>query len=148
MRALFADNLAGYTHEQRTTTGYSDVMIEGQLQMLLTPWFRNMSIYDPRPVLRAVKCPVLAVNGEKDLQVSAKLNLTGIAAALNEGGNNDVQIVELPGLNHLFQTCKSGLPTEYGEIQETFSPIALKVIGDWIRQRRKPVEAIPVLKPL
>ncbi|MGZ5528125.1 MAG: hypothetical protein ACXWJB_05605 [Limisphaerales bacterium] len=56
--------------------------------------------------------PVLALNGGKDLQVSARENLAGIAAALDSGGNHDVKTVELAGLNHLFQTCTNGLPAE------------------------------------
>jgi fermentation-respiration switch protein FrsA (DUF1100 family) len=90
--------------------------------------------YDPQPVLTRVRCPVLAINGEKDLQVAADENLPGIRKALETGGNLDVQVVELPGLNHLFQTCTTGAPTEYGQIEETFSPKALKVVSGWIRQ--------------
>jgi hypothetical protein len=41
----------------------------------------------------------------------------------------------LPGLNHLFQTAKTGSPAEYGKIEETFSPVALKTIGDWIAEQ-------------
>jgi fermentation-respiration switch protein FrsA (DUF1100 family) len=80
-----------------------------------------------------VKCPVLAINGEKDLQVSAKDNLPAIRAALEAGGNHSVKTVELPGLNHLFQTCQTGSPTEYSKIEETFNPAALKLVSDWIR---------------
>ena len=102
---------------------------------MLTPWFRYILAYNPSSTLMKVRCPVLALNGEKDLQVSSKDNLSGIAAALKAGDNNDFQTVELPGLNHLFQTCKTGLPMEYGEIEETISPSALKLMADWIRQQ-------------
>ena len=91
--------------------------------------------YDPRPTLRRVQIPVLALNGEKDLQAAPKKNLDGIAAALKEGGNRDFSIVLLPQLNHLFQNSRTGSPTEYGEIEETISPIALKTISDWILKR-------------
>ena len=83
-----------------------------------------------------MKCPVLAINGEKDLQVPPKENLEAIDKALKDGGNKDVTIKELPGLNHLFQPCKSGLPSEYGKIETTFAPEALELIGDWIRKRK------------
>jgi hypothetical protein len=99
---------------------------------LNTPWFRFFLTYDPKPTLRQVKVPVLALNGEKDLQVTPKENLAAIAAALKEGGNRQVQTRELPGLNHLFQTAQTGSPAEYAQIEETLAPVALQQVGDWI----------------
>ncbi len=61
-----------------------------------------------------------------------KENLSLIESALRQGGNEDVAIVELEGLNHLFQTAETGAPSEYATIEETFSPNALAVIGNWI----------------
>lgn len=110
-------------------------LLEGQLRMVLTPWFRHFLDYDPRPALRKVTCPVLALNGEKDLQVDAKANLQAIEAALKEGGNKDVTIQELPNLNHLFQTCKTGAVSEYYAIEETLAPTALETIATWILKR-------------
>ena len=101
-------------------------------QFYLLEWFRFFLRYDPRPTLRRVQIPVLALSGEKDLQSAPKENLDGIAAALKEGGNKNVSIVLLPQLNHLFQTSTTGLPTEYGQIEETIAPVALKTISDWI----------------
>jgi len=75
---------------------------------------------------------VLALNGEKDLQVAARENLPAIEKALKSSGNKYVKTVKLPELNHLFQHCKTGLPAEYSSIEETFSPDALKIISDWI----------------
>jgi uncharacterized protein len=95
-------------------------------------WFRYFITTDPSAFWKKVECPVLALNGEKDLQVSANENLPAIEKALKSSGNNSVKIVKLPGLNHLFQHCKTGLPGEYGTIEETFSPEALKIISDWI----------------
>jgi fermentation-respiration switch protein FrsA (DUF1100 family) len=109
-------------------------MIDGQVKMLLSPWFRDMLSYDPRAALRAVKCPVLAINGEKDLQVSAQENLSAIREALAAGKNQQVKTIELPGLNHLFQACQTGAPAEYSRIEETFDPAALKVVSNWIRE--------------
>ncbi len=109
--------------------------LEGQLSALLTPWFRYFLTYDPRPALLKVTCPVLALNGGRDLQVDSKINLPVIAAALKEGGNRDVTTKEFPNLNHLFQTCKTGAIAEYGTIEETMSPEVLQTIGDWIEQR-------------
>jgi len=95
-------------------------------------WFRSFIAFDPRSSLRKVQCPVLALNGEKDLQVPAKENLAEIDKALKAGGNRNVKTVELPGLNHLFQPCKTGAPSEYASIETTIAPEALKVMGDWI----------------
>jgi uncharacterized protein len=95
-------------------------------------WFRYFIMTDPAIFWEKVKCPVLALNGEKDLQVSSVENLPAIEKALKKAGNKSVKTIELPGLNHLFQHCKTGLPEEYGNIEETFSPEALKIISDWI----------------
>jgi fermentation-respiration switch protein FrsA (DUF1100 family) len=81
---------------------------------------------------------VLALNGSLDLQVPADENLAAIERELRAGGNRDVTVEKLPGLNHLFQTAGTGAPSEYAEIEETFSPAALQRIGDWIVQRVGP----------
>lgn len=93
-------------------------------------WFRYFIMTNPSTFWKKVKCPVLALNGDKDLQVAAGENLPAIKKALKR--NKSVKIVLLPGLNHLFQHCKTGLPAEYNTIEETFSPEALKIISDWI----------------
>ncbi len=95
-------------------------------------WFRYFMVTDPAIFWKKVKCPVLALNGEKDLQVAARENLPAIEKAVRSSGNNSVKTIQLPGLNHLFQHCKTGLPSEYSQIEETFSPEALKIITDWI----------------
>ena len=108
---------------------------EASLRMIMSPWFRFFLTYDPRPALRQVTCPLLAVNGEKDLQVPPAENLKAIAAALKAGGNAKFTVKQLPGLNHLFQTAQSGSPSEYAGIEETIAPAALQLIGDWIQER-------------
>ncbi len=110
---------------------------EAQIKRLFTPWFRYFLTYDPKPALKKVKCPVLVLNGEKDLQVPPKENLKAIEAALKAGGNTNYTIKELPGLNHLFQTAKTGSPMEYMKIEETISPSALAAMGDWILDQTK-----------
>ncbi len=99
---------------------------------LLSPWYREFLSYDPRPALQKVKCPVLALWGSKDLQVPPAENMPAVRKALREGGNRDFEVVELKGLNHLFQTAKTGSPLEYGMIKEGVSPRALRTITDWI----------------
>ena len=98
----------------------------------MTPWVQYFLRYDPVSALQQVKCPVLAVNGSKDLQVTPKENLEAIGAALKNGGNNKVTIKEYPNLNHLFQECTTGLPAEYAIIEQTFSPDVLKDLASWI----------------
>ena len=106
-----------------------------QLEMSLTPWFRSFVRYDPQPVLAKVAVPVLALNGDKDVQVAVKENLAAIAKALREGGNTDVTVKELAGLNHLFQHSETGAIAEYGKLQETFAPQALEEISSWLLTR-------------
>lgn len=95
-------------------------------------WFRYFIMTDPATYWKKITCPVLAMNGEKDLQVAANENLPAIEKALGSGRNKAVKTVRMPGLNHLFQHCNIGLPSEYGSIEETFSPEVLKIISDWI----------------
>ena len=103
------------------------------LAQISTPWFRYFLRYDPAPNLRAIRVPVLAMNGSLDRQVPPAENLAAIRAALKD--DKDVTIVELPGLNHLFQTAKTGAVGEYAEIEETVAPIALDRMATWIEAR-------------
>ena len=103
-----------------------------RINQILSPWFRFFLNYDPRPTLTKVHVPVLALNGEFDTQVPPREDLAAIEQALKDGGNRDYKIVLLPKLNHLFQTSKTGSPSEYGAIEETIAPVALETMGDWI----------------
>ena len=106
--------------------------LDARINEILAPWFRFFLSYDPRPTLMKVHIPVLALNGESDTQVPAHEDLEAIEQALKDGGNRDYKIVLLPKLNHLFQTSRTGSPSEYGAIEETIAPVALETIGDWI----------------
>lgn len=97
------------------------------------PWFRYFLTADPATYWKNVKCPVLALNGEKDLQVAADVNLPAIEKAVKAGGNNNVTVKSFPDLNHLFQHCDTGLPAEYGKIEETMSTEVPDTIARWIR---------------
>jgi pimeloyl-ACP methyl ester carboxylesterase len=108
--------------------------LRGRNAQLLTPWMRYYLSFDPRKALATVRVPVLAVNGTLDGQVLYRENLDAIAAALRTAGNPDVETVELPGLNHLFQTAETGAMAEYSVIEETLSPTALQRVGDWIQR--------------
>jgi pimeloyl-ACP methyl ester carboxylesterase len=117
------------THEEK------DKAVQ-QLKASLNPgsltWLRYFISTDPATFWKKVKCPVLALNGDKDLQVAADENLPAIEKALKAGGNKSVKTMKLPGLNHLFQHSQTGLPSEYGNIEETFSEEVLKIMSDWI----------------
>ncbi len=102
--------------------------------MLTSPWFRFFLDYDPLPVLQALKTPTLALYGQKDLQVPVKFNLAPTQKALEDAGNKDFLVREIPDLNHQFQHCFTGSPTEYAAIEETFSPDALQIVADWVAQ--------------
>ena len=110
----------------------AEVLIKSSIDQLASPWMQYFISYDPAASLRTVKCPVLAINGEKDLQVPSKINLSSIEKYLKEGGNNKVTIKEFPNLNHLFQESTTGSPAEYATIEQTFSPVALLAVSDWI----------------
>lgn len=123
-----ADVPGGMTAEKFAASQTADIM-------KIWPWMKFFMKYDPVTSLKQVKCPVLAVNGAKDLQVPPKANLGPIAAALK--GNKDVTVKEYPGLNHLFQECNTGAPSEYAGISQTFSPVVLEDISKWINARFK-----------
>lgn len=114
-----------------------DDIVQQQMGTITGDWFQYLIVTDPAPALEKVSCPVLAINGSLDLQVPPKANLEGIETAIKKGGNNDVTIIEIPNLNHLFQTTETGSPSEYATLEETFSPIALQAIGDWILEKTK-----------
>ena len=105
-----------------------------QLAAAVSPGYRALLADRPAQTLAQVRCPVLALGGSKDVQVPATRNLAATAAALKAGGNRDVTVKEIFGLNHLFQTAATGGPAEYGSIEETFAPAALQLIGEWLGQ--------------
>jgi pimeloyl-ACP methyl ester carboxylesterase len=134
MKALKAEYLATLTPAERKLADSGEDSSDQSAKALGSPWFRFFLAYDPRPALTRVQCPVLALIGEKDMQVPAKANIPELEKALKSGGNKDFTVRELPHLNHLFQTCENGSVTEYAKIEETFSPSALVLIGKWIAE--------------
>jgi pimeloyl-ACP methyl ester carboxylesterase len=99
------------------------------------PWFRGACSLDPAAILARVAVPMLAINGGLDVQTLAKPNLAAIGRVLGAAGHVDIETIELPGLNHLFQTCKTGAVYEYPSIEETFAPLALETIRRWLDAR-------------
>ena len=134
LREKFYSEYAAMTEEEKSKLGDPEVYINMQIKTIASPWFKYFLRFDPAPVLEKIKCPVLAINGEKDLQVPPKENLSAIESALKKGGNKNFEIKMLSGLNHLFQTSETGKISEYGKIEETISPLALETILDWIKR--------------
>jgi fermentation-respiration switch protein FrsA (DUF1100 family) len=132
LHKLLYDEMTNMSEDEKQQSGYSVDNLDAQTQGLLSPWMRFFLTYDPKPTLMKVKCPVLAIIGEKDLQVPPEENLRAIDDALKAGGNKDYKVKEMPGLNHLFQTAQTGSPSEYSTIEETISPAAQELIGNWI----------------
>jgi pimeloyl-ACP methyl ester carboxylesterase len=103
------------------------------------PWFRWFLRYDPRPTLEKLRCPVLAIDGSKDTQVVAAQNLPAIRTALKH--DKDVTVIEAEGLNHLFQSARTGGPDEYATIEQTLDPGVLKTMVDWVVAHATPQAA-------
>ncbi|MGQ0762137.1 MAG: alpha/beta hydrolase family protein [Acidobacteriota bacterium] len=138
---LVKEEIARHVGTMNETQRKAFAPLESSLRTLMPmfrlPWFRYFITFEPAEVLRRVKVPVLALNGELDLQVAWKENLDRIAAALKQGKNKDYGVKAFPRLNHLFQTSTTGLPSEYGKIEETMSPEVLKTISEWIIKRAR-----------
>ena len=111
--------------------------ISSKINILTSPWIQYFLKYNPATALEKVKCPVLALNGEKDVQVPPKENLPAIKNALEKAGNKNITTIVFPNLNHLFQECETGSPEEYATIEQTFSPIALEEMLKWIKLQTK-----------
>ncbi len=111
-----------------------EAAIAAQINPLTDPWMHYFMRTDPASFLQKVKCPVLALWGANDLQVPPAQNEPALKAALAAGGNKKGTTAVLPGLNHLFQSSATGLPTEYGQIEETFSLPAMLQIAAWIKE--------------
>lgn len=135
LEAIVREAFAALPDEERQKLESQQELLMQQIKIVQSPWFRYFLTHDPRPTLGKLRCPVLALNGEKDVQVDPKQNLPELEKAFAAAGNREVTLRELKGLNHLFQTCETGALSEYGQLTETFSPEALQIIGDWVVER-------------
>ena len=136
MFAIYSEPITGEEKRKRMHDLLgTNPQADGQIKAMESPTLRDLLAFDPGPVLRKISCPVLALNGSLDTQVSAKQNLPAIATALAQSGTKDWQITELPGLNHLFQTAKTGGIGEYSQIDETIAPLALRTVNAWLAER-------------
>lgn len=109
--------------------------VDAFMKELLTPWLIHFIQYDPANDLRKIRVPTLALIGSKDHQVIPEYNIPALKE--NLAANKKAEVLELPGLNHLFQEAKTGLPAEYAQIEQTFSPLALTTILDWLKKNVK-----------
>jgi pimeloyl-ACP methyl ester carboxylesterase len=116
--------------------------VEQGVRSLYTPWFKYFLNLDPADALSKVKCPVLALNGDYDVQVDADQNLSAIEQALKQAGNTDFTATKMEGMNHLFQHCaddspgkSAGSPARYALIDETMNRAVLNSIRGWIGKR-------------
>ena len=109
--------------------------LQAQIRLMTTPWFRQFLDLDPGPLLEQLKIPVLALIGDRDLQVDAEDTVPLMRSAYEKSGNKDFTVAEVEGVNHLFQKAQSGSPALYGAIEETIAPEVLNVIGRWLDQR-------------
>ncbi len=107
------------------------LVLERQKEQLGTPYMQHFLKVDAGRLLSLIKCPVLALNGKKDMQVDCETNLKALEKGLI-GCKHEVQAVD--GLNHLFQHCKTGGIAEYQQIEETISPEVLSRITTWINK--------------
>ena len=114
---------------------FADSYVEGQLKAAKSPWLKFFLDYDPATALEKVQCPVLALFGEKDLQVPAEMNKVALVRALEKGGNKDHTVEVVAGANHLYQTAVTGSPVEHASLKKEFAPAFLDLIAKWIRER-------------
>ena len=99
-------------------------------KQLQTPYMKQFLTLDSRPLLGNITCPVLALNGSKDTQVEPESNLGALRSGLQKNAKNKLEAIE--GVNHLFQHCKTGMATEYGNIEETIAPEVLEKMVYWL----------------
>ncbi len=114
--------------------GNIERIVDMQIKTIMSDWYRSFLKFKPSDYLEKIKIPLLALNGDKDVQVPSKENLVAIKNALNKAGNKNFKTLEIKGLNHLFQSAETGGISEYGKIEETFSQKALDEILIWLTE--------------
>ena len=135
LRAAVGEFKASLSAAELAATPGFDQQMEGEIRRMMVPEMQSMIRFDPQPYLAALKCPVLAMFGSMDAHVPASQSVRAMAAAMTEASNQDYAVVSLPGLNHLFQTTRTGAVAEFATIEETISPLALETIGAWLKSR-------------
>jgi len=127
-----AARLSGLVDGSEMAAAMPPAALAAELRLMTSPWFRDFLDYDPQPVLARLSGPVLALNGDRDLQVDADESVPLLRKAYEKSGNRDFTVMEIAGVNHLFQKAQSGSPALYGAIEETMAPEVLKALGRWL----------------
>jgi len=133
-KQFYEEATAELSEEQKKEYGLSDNYVSGLLMQLTTPWFRQFLSLVPADYIRKIKTNVLAINGSKDVQVPADANMEGFKNYLVQRTGVMMDTHVFPGLNHLFQPCKTGLPSEYAMIETTIDPQVLEYMTAWIKK--------------
>ena len=110
----------------------NEKIIGNMVKLLGSPWMKYFLAADPQPMVQKFSCKVLALNGSKDVQVLPVPNLAGIRSALAKSKSKKYDVLQVEGVNHLFQHCKTCSPSEYGLLEESFAPEALAIMGKWM----------------
>jgi pimeloyl-ACP methyl ester carboxylesterase len=113
------------------------LIVNAQIDYYVSRWTRTFITLKPAALLAGVKCPVLALNGDRDVQVPFEEDISAIEHALRTAGNEHYKIERISGLNHLFQSCSSGAISEYEKIREDIAPVALATITQWLIGQNK-----------
>lgn len=120
------------TPEEQERYGFTPERKAAVIQQMVSPWFFTFVHFDPKPYVKKMRCPVLSIGGEKDLQVDVVANNQLFSKYLKK--NPQHQFVSIPNANHLLQSCTTGNPDEYGKIEETLKPEVLEIISKWLRK--------------
>jgi len=129
--ALARDPMVNATELRQQLTNQIDL----QFMEMKMPWYAYFLNYDPGPSWLLLRCPTLAIWGENDVQVLPKLNSAAVQQMVERNPGLEATLVVLPGINHMMQTCTTGLPEEYDEIDETISPDVLDAVRQWFDQQ-------------
>ncbi len=133
LNKMTAEERKAITDEDKLINTSVDAKIKGAK----SPWFKYFIDFDPAKQLEKVKCPVLTLFGELDMQVPLELNKEPMEKVFKKSGNKDYTIHVFPKANHLFQEAITGNPAEYATLKKEFAPGFMDKITDWIKQRAK-----------
>jgi pimeloyl-ACP methyl ester carboxylesterase len=135
VKKVLIEDLKKLPEEQQPDAKEIETVAEQESKKISIPWFTYFLKINPDVYWSKLKIPVLAMNGTKDLQVISKENLAGIKASLEKAKNKQFEIIEFPGLNHLFQEAKTGTVEEYGQLEQTIAPQVLDKMSSWILKK-------------
>ncbi len=127
------DEAAPLLKRMMTDAGMDVQEADRQAEVLLSPWMWYFLKYDPAIAIAKTTCPALLLNGSMDLQVLVSQNFTAYNSCIDKYRKTNLILKEMPGLNHLFQHCQTGHPSEYYLIEETMAPEVLKTMSEFVR---------------